>query len=318
MCGMAVILHLRSLQALELAVRTGSLKAAAAVLAITPAAVGQRIKVLEDYLGFELLSRGRTGLRPTKELADAIEPLRAAFEQLHLVGQLLDFQRANEIHIAANSDFVELWLKPRLDRFRVANPNILFCINGEGDVPLRLGQVDCEISFGRRRGNHAGEFLFGDFLVPIGSVENTARIATLAAGDRLEGFPLLHLDFYKDDPRAIGWPEWIGANGHRRTAPRRGIRFQRIAPALDAVLSSAGFMICGLALISRFVDDNRISFPFPLSTGAWTGHVHCADFRGGALAKPQVRRFRDWLIEESGATQRWLEQRIDVRPQASG
>ena len=41
---MIVASHLRSLQAVELALRVGSLKGAAEILAITPAAVGQRIK----------------------------------------------------------------------------------------------------------------------------------------------------------------------------------------------------------------------------------------------------------------------------------
>ena len=53
--------YLRSLQALDLVLQTGSLKAAAETLMITPAAVGQRIKALEDYLGIELVMRGRSG-----------------------------------------------------------------------------------------------------------------------------------------------------------------------------------------------------------------------------------------------------------------
>jgi LysR family glycine cleavage system transcriptional activator len=221
---------------------------------------------------------------------------------------MLDFQRSNEIHIAANSDFVELWLKPRLTRFRAHHPNIFFCINGDGDVPLRLGQADCEITFGNPRTDGGTDVLFSDFLIPIGSIENTDRISKIAADDKLEGFPLLHLDFYKDDPKAIGWPEWIGAHGHRKTALRRGIRFQRIAPALDAVFSSAGLMICGLALLSQLLDEHRISLPFPLATGAWTGHAYCANFRAAALVKPQVKRFRNWLVAESQATQLWLRQ----------
>ncbi|MBT8426376.1 MAG: LysR family transcriptional regulator, partial [Silicimonas sp.] len=43
---MAQPTHLKSLQALELAVRLGSLKDAAGHLGITPAAVGQRIRAL--------------------------------------------------------------------------------------------------------------------------------------------------------------------------------------------------------------------------------------------------------------------------------
>jgi LysR family transcriptional regulator, glycine cleavage system transcriptional activator len=202
------------------------------------------------------------------------------------------------------------WLKPRLDRFGADYPNIQFCINGEGDVPLRLGQADCEISFCKHQRDTEAAVLFKDFLIPMGSPEITQRISTLVATKNLEGFPLLHLDFYKDDPKAIGWPQWIGAHGHRLTALNRGIRFRRIAPALDAALSGAGFMICGIALLSRRVDDGTLSFPFPLSTGAWSGHVYRAQFRAGALVKPQVRRFRDWLLEESRVTQRWLRQTI--------
>ena len=54
---MAAISHLRSLQALESAIRLGSLTAVANELGITPAAVGQRIRALEDYLGIDLLVR---------------------------------------------------------------------------------------------------------------------------------------------------------------------------------------------------------------------------------------------------------------------
>jgi LysR family glycine cleavage system transcriptional activator len=307
---MTVASHLKSLQALDLALRTGSLKGAADLLGITPAAAGQRIKVLEDYLGFELLTRGRSGLRATPELADAVESLAAAFEQLKIVGQRLDLQRTNEIHIAANSDFVELWLTPRLARYRTNYPNISFCINGEGDAPLRLGQVDCSIAFGEPRKDVGADILFGDFLVPVSSRDNIERLGRIRARDKLEGFPLLHLDFYKDDPKAIGWPQWIGAHGYRKKALERGVRFQRVAPALDAAMSSAGLMIGGLALLSDFVDDRRISFPFPLTTGTWTSHAYCATFRVGALIKPQVKRFREWLLAESVVTRTWLDQKV--------
>ena len=53
--------HLKSLQAVESAIRFGALTREAEALSITPAAVGQRIKALEDYLGLELVVRGRSG-----------------------------------------------------------------------------------------------------------------------------------------------------------------------------------------------------------------------------------------------------------------
>jgi len=114
---------------------------------------------------------------------------------------------------------------PRLTRYRASYPNISFCVNGEGDAPLRLGQVDCSIAFGEPRTDSGTDVLFGDFLVPISSRDSIDRLAKIGARDKLEGFPLLHLDFYKDDPQAIGWPQWIGVHGYRKKALERGMRF---------------------------------------------------------------------------------------------
>lgn len=304
--------HLKAFQALELAVRTGSLKSAADALAITPAAVGQRIKALEDYLGIDLLVRGRSGLKPTPALAIALPHLAAAFRELEAAGAGLDLQRVQEIHVASASDVAELWLKPRLHRFKRAHPNILFCINGEGEAPMRLGQADCELSFAAPR--DGAEVLFRDFVAPISSPENTIRISKLTRRDRLEGFPLLHLDFYKDDSAAPSWPDWIAAQRLRRTAPNRGIRFQRITAALEAVLADAGLAICGLALIADLIDDGQVSLPFPISSGAWTGHAFQARFRADGLLRPQLKRFRQWLLDESAATNAWLLQRTSAKP----
>jgi|SRR5215472_1273378 len=302
--------HLKSLQALELALRLGSLQAAASALWITPAAVGQRIKALEDYLGIDLVVRGRSGLRPTAELSGALEHLRAAFQELDAASRMLNLQRGDEIHIAATSDFVDLWLKPRIASFKTAYPHVLFCINGEGDAPLRISRVDCEISFGPQRANAHDEPLFRDFVLPISTPENTRRLEKFALRDRLEGFPLLHLDFYKDDASAPTWSTWIKTQRLRRTEPNRGIRFQRINAALEAVLANAGITICGLALLVPYIEDGSLSLPFPVSTGRWTEHIFQARFHPDALLRPQVRRLREWLLDQATITRDWLLHRV--------
>jgi LysR family transcriptional regulator, glycine cleavage system transcriptional activator len=311
--------HLKSLQALELALRLGSLQAAGRALWITPAAVGQRIKALEDYLGIDLVVRGRSGLRPTSELSGALDHLRAAFQELDTVATILNLQRGDEIHIAAPSDFADFWLNPRLASFRAEHPHVLFCINGEGDAPLRIGQVDCEISFGQQR-DARDDLLFRDFVLPISSPENTRRISNVALRDRLEGFPLLHLDFYKEDPSAPNWTTWIKTQRLKRTEPNRGIRFQRIKPALEAVRANAGLTICGLALLGPYIDDGTLSLPFPVVTGQWTRHAFQARFRPDALLRPQVKRFREWLVGQATITRDRLLQHVHSakRPTSDG
>jgi LysR family glycine cleavage system transcriptional activator len=128
---------------------------------------------------------------------------------------MLNLQRGEEIHVAATSDFADFWLKPRIGSFIAEHPHVLFCINGEGDAPLRIGQVDCEISFGPQRPNSRDDLLFRDFVLPISSPENTRRISNVALRERLEGFPLLHLDFYKEDPSTPNWAAWNPFPAHQ-------------------------------------------------------------------------------------------------------
>ncbi len=307
---MATTTHLGSLQALELAVRTGSLKAAADALNITPAAVGQRIKLLEDYLGVDLLVRGRSGIRPTRELESALPHLGAAFRELDTTSQLLDFQRVHEIHIVADGDWADLWLKPRLADFRAVHPNVRFCINGVGDIPLRLGQADCEIWFGPPRNGATEDELYRDYLVAIGSEDNVRRVSHLPLDERIEGFPLLHVDNHRDDPGAIGWAEWASRLGHHRTEPNRGPRYRTFVNALEAVYQGAGFILGGLSLLEPLLADRRLSLLFPLAVGIWANRSYRMSFRDSALRRTQTAEFRTWLLAEARRTSAALTARL--------
>ena len=298
--------HLKSLQALELAVRTGSFAAAADILAITPAAVGQRVKALEDYLGVALLYRGRPGISVTPELLAALPHLHAGFAAIEAASDALDVQRGQDLHIAALPDFADLWLKPRLASFRAAHPNVRFCINGEGDAPLRLARVDCEITFAIVNGNDQCDPLFRDLVMPIASPVNFARTTAFDQAVRLEGFPLLHLDFYKDDPGATSWAAWFAANAITRTAPERGMRFRRIAGLLDAILADAGIALCGIALLSEAINAGHVAFPFPVETGVRTQAGFNAHYRGGPSTNRALTAFRSWLRQEAEKTAAWI------------
>ena len=305
---MASVTHLRSFQALEVVLRTGSLRGAARELSVTPAAIGQRIKALEDYLGLELLLRGRTGIRPTRELREAMPHLTAAFEQLGAAAERLEIHRADEIHVIADADLAELWLAPRLESYRRITPNTHFCVNGVGDARLRLGKADCEIRFSALSGEANEVVLFRDYLVPLSSRENAQRIGALPSARRLEGFPLLHLDCYRGDCDAIGWPDWIARFGHRKSDPGRGIRYQRIVHALEAVRSNAGLLLSGYGLLRKLIHDEAFCLPFDAAKGAWTSYGYVAVFRQSSLSRRQVVRFRDWLIAEGGETTRLLKE----------
>ncbi len=109
------------------------------------------------------------------------------------------------------------------------------------------------------------------------------------------------------------WAEWIRVQKLQRTEPNRGIRYQRIGTAVEAVRADAGLALCGMALLAPLIEDGRLSLPFPVSTGRWTEHAFIARFRADAIARPQVRRFREWLDAEAGATRAWITRHSETR-----
>lgn len=299
---MVVTTHLRALQALEMALRTGSLKLSAENLGITPAAVGQRIRAIEEYLGTDLLLRGRSGLQPTAELQVAQQDLRLAFAALDRVAEALDFQRVSEVHIVAEGDWSELWLLPRLGAFRAAHPNIKFCINGAGDVPLRLGAPDIRIVLD----DGPGEVLYTDILLPISGLDNPRRIADWDMNLTMEGMPLLHL---KEQLNGVqpGWAAWFNAFGYRTSGPERGVHYHNARLALEPVRQDVGFLVCGLSLVLDDLDRGTIVLPFPSEQCLPARYPYRMTVRPDATARPQIQRFMGWLRTEAQACQRRLD-----------
>lgn len=292
--------HLKSLQALELAIRSGSLKAAADRLGITPAAVGQRIRALESYLGADLLVRGRSGLQPTAQLDRALGDLQSAFAALDRVTETLDFQRVSEIQVTADPDWAELWLMPRLADFREAHPSVLFCINGVGDIPVRLGAPDIRVVYG-----DDGEPLFTDVLVPVSGSDNLRRFVSLDPAT-LEGMPLLHLKAQLEEAGHPGWVEWFQKFGHRESGRDRGVRYQHTRLALEAVRGEVGFLVCGLSLVQRDLDEGRVFPLFPLAQHIVAPHPYRLKLRQDIERRPQIQRFLAWLRGEASETRRQI------------
>ena len=329
---MARLTHLNSLQALEMAIREGSLQRAAERLGITPAAVGQRIKALEKFLDTDLILRGRSGLRPTPALEEALDELHAAFAALERVASSLEFQRTAEIHVIADPDWADLWLLPRLKSFRDEHPNILFNINGEGDVPMRLGSADIFVDRDPAGPAAAGDELYTERFLPVGSPENAERIAnpfaTKAADTSpqylpvgklndedqmwrhsrkgsLEGFPLLHLQDRPTSAGSPGWAEWLSEFRYDRTEPERGVRYAHVRNALDGVKSNAGLLICGVSLILDDLESGFLSLPFPAVECLAAEHPFRIRNRAGT--RPQVARFISWLKAESAMTRKRMD-----------
>jgi len=298
--------HLRALQALELAIRKGSLSEAAAELSITPAALGQRVRTLEDFLDIDLIVRGRKGTRPTQELENVLADLQTAFLCLERVTDGLNFQKASAIHIVADLDLAELWLAPRLQKFRRAQPNIQFCINGEGDVPSRVGSPDIRIE----RGNQSeGEILFEDHYVPVCNPANMWRVGRHDAVHVFEGVGLVHVHTRAGLPP---WESWFQRFGKRRSGLERGQKFRNTKLALEATQNAVGFMLCGLSLLEEDLRQGSLVLPFPAKLGIKAAAPYRVRTRKAAAVRPQLQRFINWLHDEGQKSQAYIDRQVNL------
>ncbi|VVT12358.1 LysR family transcriptional regulator [Erythrobacter sp. EC-HK427] len=120
-------LPLNALRVFDAAARHLSFTRAADELAVTPAAVGQQIRALEDVLGVVLFRRTSKGLELTDEASAGLDPLREGFLRFEESVQAMQAGQASSHYaIAAPREFYAQWLAPKLAAFRAANPDIRF------------------------------------------------------------------------------------------------------------------------------------------------------------------------------------------------
>jgi LysR family glycine cleavage system transcriptional activator len=173
-------LPLNGLRVLDAAARHLSFTRAADELAVTPAAVGQQIRALEDTLGVVLFRRTAKGLELTPEGEGGLDALRAGFLQFEeSVRAMQAGQSSKSLTIAAPRDFTAKWLAPRLADYGRSDPELRFTlISAEGDLDFTEANLDLAIRLVEGAGEHEGVALAeGGFVTVAAANAADARIS---------------------------------------------------------------------------------------------------------------------------------------------
>ncbi len=164
-----------ALAALAAVIRTGSFDAAAEALSVTPSAVSQRVKGLEERLGLPLVIRA-TPCRPT----EAGARLAAHLDQVALLEH--DMMAGDPVwaaafggarptlKIALNADSLGTWFPRAAARFAADQPNTLsLVLDDEADTAerLRSGEVIAAVTT-------TGKAVAGCRTLPLGSLRYVA------------------------------------------------------------------------------------------------------------------------------------------------
>ena len=139
-------LPLNGLRVLDAAARHLSFTRAADELAVTPAAVGQQIRALEDMLGVVLFRRTPKGLELTPETEGALEALRTGFLKFEEAVEAMQAgQSSNSVTSAAPRDVTATWLMPLLAAYGANHPELHFTLIA-ADVPVDFTEANLDLA----------------------------------------------------------------------------------------------------------------------------------------------------------------------------
>jgi LysR family glycine cleavage system transcriptional activator len=303
---MKSLVHLNALRAFEASARHQSFSAAAAELHVTPAAVGQLVRTLEEWLGAPLFHRGSSGrarLVPTEAAERALPDIRAGFDRLTLgLERLKEGSTSGVLTMTVSPAFAAKWLLPRIDRFQAAWPDT--------DVRLdtSLKPVDFvaqRIDIGVRYGTGSWPGLTADKLMdeevyPVCSPKLLREHGRLHEPDDLARETLIHdlsMDGHTGFPT---WDAWLQKAGVTEVAATRGMRINNSASVLQAAIEGHGVALARSVMAHDDLAAGRlvrlfpeIAFPSPLA--------YYVVYRAECSSLPRLVAFREWLIEEAAA-----------------
>ncbi len=291
---------LNALRAFEASARQLSYVKAAEELFVTPAAISQQVKRLEDYLGAPLFRRLPRGLLLTETGQLLLADLRDVFLRLD---QIMERAAVNEmvgsLSISVAPMFAVKWLFPRLHRFDELNPGIdVRTSSSLGLIDFQRDGFDLAIRLGR--GQYQGletVKLFDEAVTPMCHPRLLEDSGPIKNPGDLKRFVLLHDDSMEFLANPPTWNAWLKAAGSASVDVKRGPRFGQPDHALQAAVDGAGVVLGWRYLAQDDIAAGRLVPLFDLNLPL--GAAFYLVYPKSHGARPKVARFRDWLMKET-------------------
>lgn len=298
--------HLNALRAFEASARHQSFSTAAQELHVTPAAVGQLVRGLEQWLGVSLFVRGTSGkarLYATDAALRALPDIRAGFDRLSIaLERLKEGAIGGVLTVTVSPAFAAKWLLPRFERFQAICP--------ETDMRLEtnLRPVDFvaqRVDIGVRYGSGswpglAAEKLMGEQIFPVCSPELLRKHKSLSVPGGLGTVTLIHDLSMDDDTQFPTWAKWFDKAKVTGVADSRALKINNSAAVLQAAIEGRGVALARSVLAHDDMAAGRLVRLFP-KIRFDSDLAYYVVYRPECINLPKLVAFRDWLISEAAS-----------------
>ncbi len=291
---------LNSLRAFESAARWLSFAKAADELNVTPAAVSQQIRLLEDFLGIALFRRMTRAVDLTEEAKTVLPLVTEGFDKLaEAVERLARDQESGLLTVSSAPTFAARWLLPRLPDFSERYPDIDVRLDASLDTrDFHRDGIDVGIRLGTGHypGLHVVKVLSENISL-VCSPKLQSGSNPLRVPEDLKNHRLLHVEWGKFSMPLPDWRMWTRAAGVEGIDVEHGPRFTVENLAIEAAINGDGVALVSNYAVAEDLKAGRLVKPFDLMLQAdfayWLvcPHEH--------LRRTRVRVFCDWLLAET-------------------
>jgi LysR family glycine cleavage system transcriptional activator len=289
------------LQVFACAARHLSFTRCAEELHVTPGAISQQMRQLEERLGFALFHRVARGLELTAEGQRLAIVANEVHSRIDDELRLLHSGRIGGVFkLRCIPSFLSKWLMPRLPQLERAFPDIQLRIIAE-DSSGSLRDDDFDLAIDLNDGSYPGLMttsLLEEELFPVCSPALQAGKPPLDTPSQLVHYPLLHdITAWRGSYEYAEWEFYLNAIGASGIDVRRGHTFNRNHLTIEAAIMGMGVAIARKALITNELEEGSLIIPFGHPIAARKKYVLV--YREGALQTPARRAVHDWLVEQA-------------------
>jgi LysR family glycine cleavage system transcriptional activator len=295
---------LRALQAFEATARYGNYVEAARELSVTPAAVGQQVRLLETWLGVQLFNRkssGQNRLVLTDAASSALPDFKEGFNRLNLGLQRVKSSTVrNVITVSISQSFATRWLLPRFENFTKQNPDIDVRLDvTDRVIDIEHGEADIAIRCGS--GNWVGLQsikLMDEEIFPVCSQSLLKGQSAPNSVKDFSEFTLIHDTTMKESGGLPSWESWFQRFGLNNQVPDRGLQINSSSAVIQAAIKGQGIALVRRALVIDEIKSGQLIRLQP----ELTCPIDWSYYLVGtieSLKKPSVNLFIKWILDES-------------------
>jgi LysR family transcriptional regulator, glycine cleavage system transcriptional activator len=247
---------LGALRAFEAAARHLSFKEAAKELGLTPTAISHQVRLLEEYCGKTLFRRRPRPLALSDTGARLFPAIRDGFDVFaSALATLAGEAEAKPLRVTTTSAFASRWLVPRLNLWREVHADIALSIIGvDRVVKLDAGEADLAIRYTRSAPHGAAQEIFRDQFYPVCSPKLLVNGPRIRRASELRDYPLIHFDWFANDPTSPNWERWFEKASTTDPAARHAcniaLSFREELHAIEAVLAGQGVALCSDVIVA--------------------------------------------------------------------